>query len=102
LVQLGRWDEAAEAFEVSRTVGEARQAPYDVALALRAIARLAHARGQDASETERTSDDLLHSIGVVAVPELVILAPTDADAASPEPLRYVRVPSRGSISAVRT
>jgi tetratricopeptide (TPR) repeat protein len=70
LMQLGRLDDAAEAFDASLTVAEARQAPYDVALTLRAMAQLAEVRGVDASAIERRSDDLLSELGVVAVPDV--------------------------------
>jgi tetratricopeptide (TPR) repeat protein len=70
LMQLARRDEAAEAFEVSLAVAEAREAPYDVALTLRAMAQLACAQGTDASAIEARSDALLADLGVVAVPDV--------------------------------
>jgi tetratricopeptide (TPR) repeat protein len=101
LMQLVRWEEAAEAFEISLAVAEARQAPYDVALTLRSMAQLASAQGGDALEVERKSDDLLRSLGVVAVPEVLVGEPTARSAGS-RVLRYGRVPSLGSRSEVRT
>ncbi len=101
LMQLVRWEEAAEAFEISLAVAEARQAPYDVALTLRSMAQLASAQGGDALEVERKSDDLLRSLGVVAVPEVLVGGPT-APSAGSRALRYGRVPSLGSRSALRT
>jgi hypothetical protein len=92
---------SAEAFEISLAVAEARQAPYDVALTLRSMAQLASAQGGDALEVERKSDDLLRSLGVVAVPEVLVGEPTARSAGS-RVLRYGRVPSLGSRSEVRT
>ena len=70
LMQMERREEAAEAFEASLAVAKAREAPYDVALTLRAMAQLARAQGTDASTTERRSDELLVELGVVAVPDV--------------------------------
>jgi tetratricopeptide (TPR) repeat protein len=70
LMQVARREEAAEAFEISLAVAEARQAPYDVALTLRAMAQLARAQGKDASATEVRSEKLLAELGVVAVPDV--------------------------------
>jgi tetratricopeptide (TPR) repeat protein len=70
LMQMERREDAAEAFEASLAVAEARKAPYDVALTLRAMAQLARAQGTDASAIERKSDRLLEELGVVAVPDV--------------------------------
>jgi tetratricopeptide (TPR) repeat protein len=70
LMQLGRWEDAAEAFDASVAVAEARQAVYEVALTWRAMAQLARVRGVEASATERKSDEILHGLGVVAVPDV--------------------------------
>jgi hypothetical protein len=51
-------------------VAEAREAPYDVALTLRAMAQLARAQGTDASAIGQRSDGLLAELGVVAVPDV--------------------------------
>ena len=70
LMQMERREEAAEAFEASLAVAEAREAPYDVALTLRAMAELTRAQGTDASAIEHRSDELLAELGVVAVPDV--------------------------------
>ena len=80
LAQLGRRDEAREAFEASLTRARGRGGgiQFDVALALDALIRLAVATGEQvpaAFEAERA--ELLELLGVVRVADV----PIDRDAA---------------------
>jgi tetratricopeptide (TPR) repeat protein len=72
LMQLGRWDDAAAAFDASLVVAQARRAKGDVALTLRAMAQLARLRGSDPSSIERESERMLSALGVVNVPDIPI------------------------------
>ncbi|MEP7059791.1 MAG: adenylate/guanylate cyclase domain-containing protein [Actinomycetota bacterium] len=71
LMQLGRTEDARIALDVSLAVGRAREAPYEVALTLRAIGQLDRLEG-------RTVDDeyalearrIMTELGVTSVPEV--------------------------------
>ena len=71
LMQLGRLDDAAAAFDASLLVAQARKARYDEALTLRAVEQLARLRGSGPSAAGRRSDRILSELGVVAVPDIV-------------------------------
>jgi tetratricopeptide (TPR) repeat protein len=70
LMQLGRLDDAAAAFDSSLLVAHSRKAPYDVALTMRAIAQLARLQGSESSAFGRESDRILSGLGIVAVPDV--------------------------------
>jgi len=70
-LQLGRMDEARSALDASLAVGRAREAPYEVALTLRALAQLSRVEGLPADPgADLESRRILAELGVVAIPDV--------------------------------
>jgi hypothetical protein len=77
-LQLGRIAEAKSAFEESLVQARSREADYEVALSLRALADATMREGPSSETRARAlraeSDSTLERLGVVAVPELSLPA----------------------------
>ncbi len=67
LVQTGRPDDARRAFEESLRTARSRQADFEIAMALHALAALARQAGGRDEDAERESRTMLERLGVVRV-----------------------------------
>lgn len=67
LMQLGRIDEARPSLEESLRTANARNASFDEALTLRALAQLAEIAGASDAEARRRSEQILTELDVVSV-----------------------------------
>jgi tetratricopeptide (TPR) repeat protein len=86
LMQLGRTDEAREAFDAALAVSSAREAPYETALTLGALAQLSRLEGLAPDpEDDLESRRILTELGVVAVPAVPDHAVPDEALLLPEP-----------------
>jgi tetratricopeptide (TPR) repeat protein len=86
LMQLGRTDEAREAFDAALAVSSAREAPYETALTLGALAQLSRLEGLAPDpEDDLESRRILTELGVVAVPVVPDHAVPDEALLLPEP-----------------
>jgi len=83
LMQAGRPEAAARAFEESLEAARSRQADFEIALSLYAKAALARSRGTRDEDSERESRAILDRLGVVRVPGIPRIAVEVMDA--PEP-----------------
>jgi tetratricopeptide (TPR) repeat protein len=81
-MRLDRLDDAAAALDASLAVARSREAPYEVALTLRALAHLARMRGSTAAAAERESARILAQLGVVAAPDVLAFGELPSPAAS--------------------
>jgi class 3 adenylate cyclase/tetratricopeptide (TPR) repeat protein len=66
--QRREWDHAEANFRASLDIARARDARFEAALTLDAIARVARARGYDAPDARREADAIFTSLDVVNVP----------------------------------
>ena len=67
LLQMGRPDDARGAFEESLETARSRQADFEIAMALHALAALARQAGRPDVDAERESRAMLDRLGVVRV-----------------------------------
>jgi tetratricopeptide (TPR) repeat protein len=74
LLQLGRLEEARVILETAVAEARQRNASYELALALDALATLAGLTGEEAEELEQERDAILERLGVVSTPELPLPA----------------------------
>ncbi len=74
LLQLGRLEEARVILETAVAEARQRNASYELALALDALATLARLTGEEAEELEQERDAILERLGVVSTPELPLPA----------------------------
>jgi class 3 adenylate cyclase/predicted ATPase len=81
LLQTGDHDAARAAFAASLEVGRARDADYEVALTLQALAQLERAAGdaERAAELEAESERMLEPLGVERVAEFPIISARSGD-----------------------
>lgn len=68
LLQLGGLEEAEEALDAAVDEARERNATYELALSLDALATLAGVTGDGASDLERERDAILERLGVVGIP----------------------------------
>jgi uncharacterized protein HemY len=78
--QRREWDHADANFRASLNVARARDARFEAALTLDAIARVAAARGYDAPQARNEADAIFTSLDVVNVPAVPLQdSPVDVD-----------------------
>jgi tetratricopeptide (TPR) repeat protein len=70
LLQLGRLEEARAALDTAVDEARERNASYELALSLDALAALAGLTGDDVGDLEQERDAILERLGVVAIPSL--------------------------------
>jgi tetratricopeptide (TPR) repeat protein len=70
LLQLGRLEEANAVLITALDEAREREADYELALALDALATLARVTGEETAELERERDAILSRLGVVSIPEI--------------------------------
>jgi tetratricopeptide (TPR) repeat protein len=70
LLQLGRLEKAREALETAVDEARERNASYELALSLDALAALAGVTGDDVGDLEEERDAILERLGVVGIPGL--------------------------------
>ena len=68
LLQLGRLEEARAALDTAVDEARERNASYELALSLDAMAALAGVTGDEADDLEQERDAILERLGVVGIP----------------------------------